>query len=54
MYYEVFDLIGDYYAQNGQWKLAQTEYRRALALIIPRWNEKENIIKKLVNCKDHK
>ncbi len=54
MYYEVFDLIGDYYAQRGQWKLAQAEYRHALTLIVPRWNEKENFIKKLVDCKDHK
>jgi len=50
MYYEVFDLMGDYYSQNGQWKLAQAEYRHALSLVIPRWKEKENIIKKLVDC----
>ncbi len=50
MYYEVFDLIGDYYSQKGQWRLAQTEYRHALSLVIPRWNEKERIIKKLAAC----
>jgi hypothetical protein len=50
MYYEVFDLIGDYYSKKGQWMLAQTEYRHALSLVIPRWKEKENIIKKLVDC----
>jgi hypothetical protein len=54
MYYEVFDLIGDFYSQNGQWKLAQAEYRQALLLVIPRWKEKENIIKKLVDCADKK
>jgi len=50
MYYEVFDLIGDYYSQKGQWRLAQAEYHHALSLVIPRWNEKEKIIKKLANC----
>jgi hypothetical protein len=50
MYYEVFDLIGDYYSQKGQWQLAQAEYHHALSLVIPRWNEKEKIIKKLANC----
>jgi hypothetical protein len=50
MYYEVFDLIGDYYSKNGQWILAQAEYRHALSLVIPRWNEKERIIKKLADC----
>ena len=50
MYYEVFDLTGDYYSKKGQWILAQSEYRHALTLTIPRWNEKENIIKKLADC----
>ena len=50
MYYEVFDLIGDYYSKKGQWILAQAEYRHALSLVIPRWNEKENIINKMVDC----
>ena len=54
MYYEVFDLIGDYYSKKGQWILAQTEYRHALSLVIPRWKEKENIIKKLADCHDQK
>ncbi|MEI7727672.1 MAG: hypothetical protein WCK09_21365, partial [Bacteroidota bacterium] len=54
MYYEVFDLIGDYYSKKGQWILAQTEYRHALSLVIPRWKEKENIIKKLAGCHDQK
>jgi hypothetical protein len=53
MYYEVYDLIGDYYRKKGQWKLAQAEYRHALTLIIPRWKEKENIIKKLAACNMH-
>lgn len=50
MYYEVFDLIGDYYSKNGQWILAQAAYRHALFLVIPRWKEKENIINKLADC----
>jgi hypothetical protein len=48
-YYEVYDLIGDYYSQKGQWRHAQAEYRHALSLVIPRWKEKESIIKKLTN-----
>jgi Tfp pilus assembly protein PilF len=54
MYYEVFDLVGDYYSKKGQWILAQAEYRHALTLVIPRWNEKENIINKLVECRGRK
>ncbi|MEI7499422.1 MAG: C45 family peptidase [Bacteroidota bacterium] len=50
LYYEVYDLTGDYYSQKGQWKLAQAEYRHALSLEIPRWKEKRNIIKKLADC----
>ncbi len=48
--YEVFDLIGDYYSQKGLQMLARAEYRRALSLVIPRWSEKENIIRKLADC----
>ncbi len=48
-YYEVYDLIGDYYSQKDQWGLAKAEYRHALSLVIPRWQEKVNIIKKLTN-----
>jgi len=54
MYYEVFDLIGDYYSKKGQWILAQAEYRHALSLVIPRWNEKESIINKLAECRGRK
>jgi hypothetical protein len=50
MYYEVYDLTGDYYAKTGQWKLAKAEYRIALSMVIPRWDEKEKIIKKLAEC----
>jgi hypothetical protein len=47
-YYEVYDLIGDYYTKKEMWLHAQAAYRHALSLVIPRWNEKERIIKKLV------
>jgi len=50
MYYEVFDLTGDYYAGKAQWKRAGVEYRQALKLVIPRWKEKKNIIKKMAGC----
>jgi len=50
MYYEVFELIGDYYSKKGQWQQAKAEYRHALSLVIPRWNEKKNIIRKLAEC----
>jgi len=50
MYYEVFDLIGDYYAGKDQWKKAGVEYRHALKMVIPRWKEKKEIIKKLAGC----
>ncbi len=50
MYYEVFDLIGDYYSQKGQWIPAKEAYQHALACVVPRWQEKVNIIKKLAAC----
>ena len=50
MNYEVFKLIGDNYTRRGQLLLAQTEYRLALSKVIPHWNEKEKIIKKLADC----
>jgi len=50
-YYEVYALSGDCYFREGQWIRAQAEYRHALTLVVPRWNEKEKIIKKLVECK---
>jgi hypothetical protein len=49
-FYEVFELTGDYYSKMGQYYLAQLEYRKALSLEIPRWKEKQNIIKKLAGC----
>lgn len=54
MYYEVYELAGDYFSQQGQWMRAQAEYRRALAMVIPRWNEKKLIIRKLVECNQNK
>jgi hypothetical protein len=50
MCYEVYDLAGDYYSSRNEWKQAAGEYRHALSLVIPRWKEKEVIIKKLVNA----
>ncbi len=50
MYYEVFDLIGDYYFKQGEFRLAKAEYLHALSLVIPRWNEKEKIIRKRADC----
>lgn len=50
LYFEVYELTGDLLFRKGWWSDAQTEYRHALKLEIPRWKDKERIIKKLVAC----
>jgi isopenicillin-N N-acyltransferase-like protein len=49
-YYEAYSLVGDYYARQDKWNQARTEYIKALSRVIPRWQEKKNIIKKLAEC----
>jgi len=49
-YYETYALIGDYYAHKKEWSHARNEYAKSLKLIIPRWKEKEIIIKKMNEC----
>jgi hypothetical protein len=44
-YYEVFELIGDYYASEKKPGLARENYRKALQMEVPRWSEKLRIIK---------
>ncbi|MCK9204659.1 MAG: C45 family autoproteolytic acyltransferase/hydrolase [Bacteroidales bacterium] len=51
-YYEVYSLLGDYYFQHGQWEEAGSAYQEALTKIVPRWNEKVNIIKKMTDCRN--
>lgn len=49
--FEVYELTGDFYCRKNRWNEACQQFRHALALEIPRWQEKERIIKKLVDCK---
>jgi hypothetical protein len=51
-YFEVYDLTGDYYAQLGCWDLAEVEFEHALEKVVPRWKEKEQIIKKFVIARE--
>lgn len=53
-FYEVWSLSGDYYTMTGQRNQAQEYYRTALTLEIPRWSEKEKIIRKLTECSGKK
>lgn len=49
-YFEVYALTGDYYLQVKDWAAAARNYRIALHKVIPRWSEKEAIIRKLALC----
>ncbi|MEI7664243.1 MAG: C45 family peptidase, partial [Bacteroidota bacterium] len=49
-YYEVYSLTGDYYTRHGNLELARLEYEAALSKVVPRWQEKKSIIKKLAGC----
>ncbi|NCA76409.1 MAG: peptidase C45 [Alphaproteobacteria bacterium] len=48
--FEVYELAGDIFYKKHRWNDACHEYRHALRLEIPRWQEKERIIKKLADC----
>lgn len=51
MFYEVYSLTGDYLQRTGKPKEAIVMYNKALMLEIPRWVEKEKIIRSMVMCK---
>ncbi|MFH1160869.1 MAG: C45 family peptidase [bacterium] len=46
-FYEVWSLSGDYYVKTGDLNDAISLYRKALTLEIPRWSEKEKIIRSM-------
>ena len=46
--YEVYETTGDLYARSGQAARAREAYRTALGKVVPRWSDKERIIKKMV------
>ena len=50
-YYEVYSLTGDYFQQAGQPEEAIAYYKKALALEVPRWGEKEKIIHSMIMCR---
>ncbi|MDD4604015.1 MAG: C45 family autoproteolytic acyltransferase/hydrolase [Bacteroidales bacterium] len=49
-YYEVYSLLGDYFLKRKEWGNASVAYRIALTKVVPRWHEKEVIIRKLADC----
>ncbi len=48
--FEVYALTGDYYFLTEDWAAAAGNYRLALQKVIPRWSEKEAIIRRLADC----
>lgn len=50
-YFEVWSLSGDYLQKTGAVGKALGCYKMALSLEIPRWNEKERIIRSMTECK---
>ena len=51
-FFEVWSLTGDYFKKAGNPADAVQYYRKALSMEIPRWSEKEKIIRSLTDCKD--
>ncbi len=51
MFYEVYSLTGDYLQRTGKPREAIEMYKKALSLEIPRWGEKEKIIRSMTRCK---
>ncbi|HPS63659.1 MAG TPA: C45 family autoproteolytic acyltransferase/hydrolase [Bacteroidales bacterium] len=51
-FYEVYELLGDFYSGRKDWGKAAEAYGQALRLVIPRWQEKRNIARKLVDCRE--
>jgi len=49
-FFEVYSLAGDYFYRKNQQDSAVRYYRKALGKVIPRQNEKQKIIEKLVDC----
>jgi len=50
-YFEVWSLSGEYLQKTGAVEEALGCYKMALTLEIPRWNEKERIIRRMTECK---
>ncbi|TSA25652.1 MAG: peptidase C45 [Bacteroidetes bacterium] len=50
LYYEVWSLSGDYLCKTLNPREAIACYRKALSLEIPRWDEKERIIRSITQC----
>jgi hypothetical protein len=48
--YEVYNLTGDYFRQQGDFPLAVRYYRRALGMMIPTEADKRGIVKNLADC----
>ncbi len=51
MFYEVYSLTGDYLKSIGHKSEAIDMYKTALTCEIPRWGEKEKIIRNMTSCK---
>jgi hypothetical protein len=49
-YFEVYSISGDYYFDRKEWRKAKKAYLLALEMEIPRWQEKQAIIKNLAEC----
>ncbi|MFH1937538.1 MAG: C45 family peptidase, partial [Bacteroidota bacterium] len=49
-FYEVYSLTGDYLSNTGKPDMAIPWYKKALSLEIPRWEEKERIIRSMIQC----
>ncbi|MBC8459688.1 MAG: peptidase C45 [Deltaproteobacteria bacterium] len=49
-YYEVYSLTGDYLLHAGKPDEAIAYYRKALTLEVPRWGEKEKILRSMTMC----
>ncbi|MBN1199340.1 MAG: choloylglycine hydrolase [Bacteroidales bacterium] len=49
-YFEVWSLAGDLYSSKGAYQDARIMYQKALSMEIPAWQQKEPIIRKLVDC----
>ena len=51
-FYEVWSLSGDYFRKAENPKKAIRLFRKALTMEIPRWSEKEKIIRSMTDCRD--
>lgn len=49
-YYEVYNIVGDYFLKNNQPDSSIIYYRKALEKVIPRKSDQQKIIRKLTTC----